>query len=448
MIALEYTIPGMHVRDHVVPVPLDWEMSDTSESINIFARELSAPAMRNEPLPILLYLQGGPGGKGPRPTDPSGWIGRALKTHRVVLLDQRGTGKSSRIDAARISSFDSASQAADFLTHFRADSIVADAEHLRTTVFGGARWSTLGQSYGGFLSLTYLSRSPQGLSACYITGGLASVWPNAAEVYRRTYPRTRAKTVEFYRRYPGQRDNLASIADRLAVGDVFLPDGDLLTVRRLQSLGIDFGMKPGFERMHWLLDEAWSSRSGELSDTFLDQVRARSSYLDNPLFAVMQESIYGDPESGATAWAAESERTRHPEFAEDARPLMFTGEMIYPWMFDEIRGLRPFAAAVEELAGRTEWSQLYDRDRLASNQVPVAAAVYFDDMYVDSGLQLDTAATVGNLHAWVTNEYEHDGLHSGKVFEELTKTVDQYGGGIADAAGTDRSDTHGRDTDD
>ena len=47
---------------------------------------------------------------------------------------------------------------------------------------------------------------------------------------------------------------------------------------------------------------------------------------------------------------------------------------------------------MELLAARDDWAPLYDLDRLAANEVPVAAAVYFDDMYVDSGLQLDTAA--------------------------------------------------------
>ncbi|MGO8659094.1 proline iminopeptidase, partial [Rhizobium ruizarguesonis] len=65
--------------------------------------------------------------------------------------------------------------AADYLSLFRADSIVADCEHLRKVVFGGGRWQTLGQSYGGFLTLTYLSKAPEGLSACYVTGGLAGL---------------------------------------------------------------------------------------------------------------------------------------------------------------------------------------------------------------------------------------------------------------------------------
>ncbi|WP_308250912.1 alpha/beta fold hydrolase [Nonomuraea rhizosphaerae] len=437
-----YTIPGMRVREHVVSVPLDWSDPD-GETIEVFARELADPVRAGEDLPCLLFLQGGPGGKGPRPTGPDGWIGQALRTYRVILLDQRGTGRSSRITGRVMAAFGDPRRAADHLARFRADSIVADAEHLRTTVFGGRRWETLGQSYGGFLTLTYLSRAPEGLSACYVTGGLPAVAPDAAEVYRRTYPRVAAKNAAFYRRYPHHVDTVARIADRLAAGDVLLPDGDVLTVRRLQSLGVDFGMKPGYERMHWLVDEAFDGPSDgpidgssdgpfdgdHLSDTFLHQVLARSSYGDNPLFAALQESIYGSG-AGATGWAAERERARHPAFAESARPLLFTGEMIYPWMFAEIRGLRPFRAAVELLAERADWPPLYDLDRLAANEVPLAAAVYHDDMYVDSGLQLETASRIGNAQAWVTNEYEHDGLADERVLARLTGMVRDLGGGL------------------
>ncbi|MFB9473805.1 alpha/beta fold hydrolase [Nonomuraea salmonea] len=422
MITATYVIPGMRVRDHVERVPLDWS-DPGGPTIEVFARELVDPARDRDDLPCLLFLQGGPGGKGPRPVGTSGWLGQALQNYRVVLLDQRGTGRSSRVDGRTMSAL-TAEQGAAYLAHFRADSIVADAEHLRTTVFGGRRWSTLGQSYGGFLTLTYLSRAPHGLTACYVAGGLPSIDPDAAEVYRRTYPRVAAKNAEFYRRYPHHAETTARLADRLAEGGVLLPDGDTLTVRRLQSLGIDFGMKPGYERMHWLLDE-----SDGLPDTFLHQVLARSSYADNPLFAALQESIYGSG-PGATAWAAQAERERHPAFAEDARPLLFTGEMMYPWMFEEIRVLRPFRGAVELLAARDDWPPLYDTDRLAANDVPVAAAVYFDDMYVDAGLQLQTAARVGNTQTWVTNEYEHDGIGDDRVFARLTELVRRQGGGI------------------
>ncbi|WP_329580220.1 alpha/beta fold hydrolase [Streptomyces sp. NBC_01361] len=426
---VEYTIPGMRVREHLVDVPLDW--SDPSRgTIQLFVRDLTAPTQAGEDLPCLVYLQGGPGGKGPRPVDRDGWLGKALKTHRVVLVDQRGTGRSSRVDGRRMSAFASAREGADFLACFRADAIVADHEHVRKSLYGGRRWTTLGQSYGGFLTLTYLSRVPEGLSACYVTGGLPGLDPSAAEVYRRTYPRVAAKNKLFYRRYPHQVENVGRIADRLAADDVRLPDGDVLTVRRLQSLGIDFGMKPGHERMHWLLDEAFSG--DELSAAFLHQVLARTSYSDNPLFAALQESIYGHG-AEATGWAAQAELAQHPGFAEDARPLLFTGEMMYPWMFAEIAELRPFQGAVELLAERTEWPPLYDLDRLAANEVPLAAAVYYDDMYVDAGLQLDTAARVGNVQTWVTNEYEHDGIRDGRVFTRLHELVRDAGGEITDA---------------
>ena len=51
--------------------------------------------------------------------------------------------------------------------------------------------------------------------------------------------------------------------------------------------------------------------------------------------------------------------------------------------------------------------------------VPLIAAVYLDDLYVDSALQLDTLDRVGNSRAWVTNEFEHDGVRTGPVLERL-----------------------------
>jgi pimeloyl-ACP methyl ester carboxylesterase len=335
------------------------------------------------------------------------------------------------VDGERIAAFGTPREAADFLACFRADSIVADAEHLRTTVFGGARWTTLGQSYGGFLTLTYLSRAPQGLAACCVTGGLPALTPDAAEVYRRTYPRVAARNRAFSARYPQDVERVTRVADLLAEG-VRLPDGDVLTVRRFQTLGLDFGMAAGYERVHWLLDEAFSDSSRQrLASVFLGRVGQITGFADDPLFAVLQESIYGDGATGPTAWAAQRERERHPAFREDARPLLFTGEMMYPWMFEEIRALRPFRPAVELLAARAQWPPLYDVARLAANEVPVVAAVYFDDMFVDSDLQLETAAAVGNVRPWVTNEYEHDGLRQDdRVFGRLVGMLDEAGGGL------------------
>ncbi len=430
MAVSEYIIPGMFIRDHLISVPLDWAKPD-GEAIEVFAREVCDPVRRHEKLPLLAFLQGGPGGKSPRPANggPS-WLAEAIKTHRVVLLDQRGTGRSSRVESATMERFGSDGQAAgDYLAYFRADSIVADFEHVRKTVFGGERWATLGQSYGGFLTLTYLSKAPEGLSACYVTGGLAGLDATADDVYRLTYPRVAGKTKRYYERYPEDRERIGRIADFLAANDVRLPDGDRLSVRRFQTIGIDFGMAPGFENIHWMVDEAFSSSGADrLSDVFLASVMSATSYDANPLFAVLQESIYGQGH-GATNWAAERIRAEFPQFGEAQRPLTFTGEMMFSWMFDEIRSLRPFRAGALALAAREEYSSLYDPARLASNEVPVAAAVYFDDMYVDAGLSLDTASRVGNLESWVTNEFEHDGVRqSPRVFRRLVDMVTERGG--------------------
>lgn len=426
MIVSEYTIPGLNVRDHRVTVPLDWARPEGA-TIEVFAREVVDPARKDEALPLLCFLQGGPGGKSPRPTKSSpAWLAKALKTHRVILPDQRGTGRSTPVDAATIAGFDGEA-GADYLACFRADSIVDDLEHLRKTVFGGARWQTLGQSYGGFLTLTYLSRAPEGLSACYVAGGIPSLDPSAETVYRHTYPRVRAKNERFYKRYPDDRALVARIADFIDANDVRLPDGDRLSVRRLQSLGLDFGMGPGFENVHWLLDEAFAAPE-RLSDQFLAALMHQTSYHGNPLFAVIHEAIYGEGE-GATGWAAERLLAEFPEFDAKARPLLFTGEMIYPWMFEEIALLKPFRAAAEALARRQRHGRLYDKARLAANAVPVSAVVYHDDMYVDAGLSLATAAAVGNLDVWITNEFEHDGIRqSDAVFERLVALVAEKGG--------------------
>jgi hypothetical protein len=97
------------------------------------------------------------------------------------------------------------------------------------------------------------------------------------------------------------------------------------------------------------------------------------------------------------------------EFSEDV--TLFTGEHIFPWMFEDYGALRPLQAAAEILA-KQSWPALYDPERLRHNEVPVAAAVYAEDTYVESQLSLETAAAVRGLRPWLTNEYEHNGLRA------------------------------------
>ncbi|MBS3182439.1 alpha/beta fold hydrolase [Leucobacter manosquensis] len=412
-------------RDVWTTVPLDWN-NPSGETIDLFAREFVAAERRNEELPLLLHLQGGPGGKGVRPIGRDSWIDAALSRFRLIVPDQRGTGRSAPLSGSDLQTLP-ADEAARRLSLHRADSIVRDFEALRAAHYEGRQWWTIGQSYGGFLTMHYLSTAPEAIVASAVTGGLPSLAPDPAEVYRRTFPRVAEKNQLFRERAPHLVERIGRVADLLQHEKVLLPDGDRLTVRRLQTLGFDFGMAPGLDRMHWMFDEAFADRAQtRLSETFLSTVAAATAFDTNPLFIALQESIYGP---GPTAWAAQRERARHPGFDESARPLLFTGEMVFPWMFDEIRALRGFRAGVEALAAG-EWPiRLYDRDRLTAGDVPVEAAVYFDDMYVDAGLSLETARDVKGLNAWVTNEYEHDGLVRGDVAEQLFTALERRLGG-------------------
>lgn len=106
--------------------------------------------------------------------------------------------------------------------------------------------------------------------------------------------------------------------------------------------------------------------------------------------------------------------------------------MMFPWMFEEIHSLRAFRAGVEALATHERYVPLYAPARLAANEVPVAAVIYHDDMYVDAGLSLETARHVANLQAWVTNEFEHDGVRqSTAVLRRLMTLVKEQGGPLA-----------------
>lgn len=222
---------------------------------------------------------------------------------------------------------------------------------------------------------------------------------------------------------------MAAVAGRLATGDVTLPDGSPLTPRRLQTLGGGLGMKPAPERLHNLLDTAFETGDGspacagstpELTDGFLMATLQNLTTAGNPLYWTLQEFIYANGTLDAPiCWAAEHEYARHPEFDAAARPLMLTGEAAFPLMFEDDPLLAPLKPAVDLLMEDTEFDEIYDERQLAANEVPLQAAVYFDDLYVDSGLQLDTLSRVATSHAWVTNEFEHDGLHGSVVFAHL-----------------------------
>jgi pimeloyl-ACP methyl ester carboxylesterase len=416
-----YRQPGTVLTDHVFAVPLDHGRPD-GEQIEVFAREVVSADRADADLPWLLFLNGGPGAGAPRPEGRESWLDRALHDYRVLLLDQRGTGRSTAATRQTLAALGPAKAQADYLTHFRADSIVLDAELIRRELTGGAPWSVLGQSFGGFCTVTYLSFAADGVREAFITGGLPGLSVTADDVYRRTYRTVAGKNAAHYDRYPGDVAQAALVAQHLADHDVRLPDGAPLSVQAFQSLGIMLGRSAGSHALHYLLEDPFAG--DELSDAFRYAVHAKLSFAAAPLYALLHEACYA--QGFATRWSAQRIRAEFGEFdaaaaIDGGAPLLFTGEMIYPWMVDADPVLRPLREAAGLLAERDDWPPLYDPSRLAANEVPVAAAVYYDDMYVDRDLSMRTAGAIGGLRTWVTSEYEHDGLRvsSGAVLGRL-----------------------------
>ncbi|OEU97027.1 alpha/beta hydrolase [Streptomyces oceani] len=409
---MTYRHNGLVCVDHTLDVPLDHTVPE-GPSLRLFAREIVAEGHEHEELPRLLWLQGGPGNRAERPNAPGAWLRRALPHFRVVLLDQRGTGRSAPADRRTLARFgDDHQRVADHLAHFRADSIVRDAELLRRSLQGDRPWTVLGQSFGGFVTLTYLSLAPEGLVQAYVTGGLPTLTGHADDVYRAAYARTLAHNERFFARYPDDQRLADAVAAHLAEHDVRLPGGERLSVRRFQTLGITFGTADRFDSLHYLLETAFTTGpSGtELSDVFLRGVDALVSYAERPLYGVLHEPIYAQG-GRPTAWSAHRVRAEFPAFdAQGAGPIRFTGEMIYPWQFEEDPALVPLRGAAETLAARRDWPALYDLDRLAANEVPVTAAVYANDMFVDRRQSLETARAVRGLRTWVTDDHAHDGV--------------------------------------
>lgn len=403
--ATTYRLAGATTTEREHRVPLDHARPD-GPSITVFTREVAA--LDGGDRPYLLFLQGGPGFEATRPTSPpSGWMARALRDYRVLLIDQRGTGRSTPLGATVPGA--TPAEQIEYLALFRADSIVRDAELIRREL-GVERWSILGQSFGGFCALTYLSIAPDGLAEAIITGGLASIGQPIDEAYRLTYAEAERQLDKYFGRYPDDRARLAELFRRIENEALILPSGDRLTTRRFRQLGAKLGDHAGFEGLHHILELPADSRA------FLTDVEEACRYGRNPIYVALQEACWAD--GTATDWAAQ--RLLPDRFEEEG---FLYGEHFFPWMYEDYAGLRGWRE-VGELAARRTWPRLFDEAVLARNEVPVAATIYVEDLYVPAKTARETAAKVRGLRAWETNEYVHSGLRADeRVLDRLIGMV-------------------------
>ncbi|MCJ7711142.1 MAG: aminopeptidase, partial [Chloroflexi bacterium] len=241
--------------------------------------------------------------------------------------------------------------------------------------------------------------APEGLREALITGGLAPITNRPVDdVYGATWKRLREANRRYFERYPDDRDRVREAHRRIEAEDVRLPSGDRLTVRRFRQMGMWLGSSAGFEQLHHVLELPFGSPA------FLHDVEGATPWARNPMYATLHESSYAD--GGPTRWSA---HRLTPDWLDGSEA--FTAEHVFPWMWQEYGGLRPHRDAAELLAEHP-WPRLFDEAQLARNEVPVAATIYVDDLYVERVFAEQTAASVRGLRPWITNEYAHNGLRA------------------------------------
>ena len=271
--------------------------------------------------------------------------------------------------------------------------------------------------------MNYLSFHASGLKEALITGGIPPLIAHPDDIYRRTYTRVKQKNLNFFNIFPNAQDIACRIADIIQKTSPELPNGDKLTIERFQLLGLQLGFHDGYANLNYLFENAISNE--KLSYSFLKGLMGLQSFDTNPFFTILHEACYAQQFS--TNWSAERIRGEFPEFNPNSRdPFLFTGEMLYPWMMDQFQTLAPFKEATQLLAEKNDWPSLYDSTALSNIDVPIVAAVYTNDMYVDKDYSLDSAESIKGIQLWETDEFEHNGLrsHGENVLSNLFQLLD------------------------
>lgn len=417
----------MKITEHFFDVPKDYNKPESGD-LRIFARSVrryeSFPndAKNGEPLPWMVYLNGGPG-HGCKAPQHYAWTDFLLgKGYQMLYLDQRGTGLSTPVTASTLQMRGYNDVQHRYLKLYRADSIVQDCEAIRQALVkdhpeGKKEWSIIGQSFGGFCCVTYLSFYPHGVREAFLLGGLQPLVKGPDEVYRRLYQKVIKRNEAYYAKFPEDAERVRTVMNylkRFGDGKIKLPSEGSLTRRRLQQLGLMFGFHGGINVVHDIvLRASYDIESfGHLTRGTLSDIDSHTNFDDNLIYSILHEPIYC--EGRAPDWSAHRIRSEYQQFDVDRSdgPIFFTGEMIYPWMFEDYSELRKVAEVANRVASDSDWPVLFDEEQLSKNEVPVYAASYDEDMYVDQGFALETAKKIKGCKVFTTNVMFHDAIRS------------------------------------
>ena len=206
----------------------------------------------------------------------------------MLLLDQRGTGRSTPVTGR---------ETAEYLTHFRADSIVRDAERAARGARLGAverARPELRRAVRLHLPLARPGRPARGVRSPAACPGIGVP---IDDVYRATWERMIERNRRYYARYPAGPRADARAARAARPEDVRLPNGD-----RLTAAAAHLGNRLGHERR--LRDAALHPRAAARLARLPARRRAtRSSSTRNPIYALLHEACWAD--GGVTNWSAQ-----------------------------------------------------------------------------------------------------------------------------------------------
>ncbi|KAF2096333.1 proline iminopeptidase [Rhizodiscina lignyota] len=427
-----FTTPGkLKVTEYFFGgIPRDWT-SPEAGSLKLFARSVRKSEKPADPspeedekkkqLPWMVYLQGGPGFECSAPQNWAATHTVLDRGYQMLFLDQRGTGLSTPLAASTLGLLPNDRAKMDYLRSFRADSIVKDCEAIRKCLTADfpeekKKWSIMGQSFGGFCATTYLSMFPEGLREAFVFGGLPPLVKDPDPVYERTWKKVAQRNEAYYNKFPEDVERVRKIVEWLRTSDLVLPSGGTLTPRRFQQLGIVLGFHGGVDDLHEIVLRASNELDlyGHLTRQTQNRIEQWVSFDDNLLYSMLHEPIYSQGKGSAANWSAHRVQKLyfHQFDVDTSGPIYFTGEMIFPWMFEDYFELRKVKGAADLLATADEWPDLYDEKQLAANTVPVYAAVYYDDMYVDYDFSMETARKIKGCKTYITNQMYHNALRS------------------------------------
>lgn len=196
-------------------VPENRERPD-GRKIRIFAAVLPANTVSPKEDPLVI-LAGGPGQAASQLASFAARLTDVRRTRDVVLIDQRGTGRSSALDCAALRPRDDdefetdplprareclaqlESQGVD-LTQYTTAAWIADLEAMRDAL-GYRRWNLWGGSYGSRVAQEYLRRHPERVRTMTLDGVVPpsmivtlDVWRNRATMLRALFATCHAST--------------------------------------------------------------------------------------------------------------------------------------------------------------------------------------------------------------------------------------------------------------